>query len=59
MSDDLLSELTLIDMSRAQRMAWDRLLLLTAGIDADEAERIARLADTDRAEVNMEREIAA
>lgn len=58
MSDDLLSELTLIDMSRAQRMAWDRLLLLTAGIDSDEAKRIASLADADRAEAVLEMEIA-
>ncbi|WP_181170989.1 hypothetical protein [Mesorhizobium sp. B2-1-3] len=45
---DLISELSLIDLSRAQRMAWEKLLLLTAGVDADEAERIVRRADADR-----------
>ncbi|TPK14130.1 hypothetical protein [Mesorhizobium sp. B2-5-11] len=60
MARDHIAELALIDLSRAQRIAWDRLLLLTAGINPDEAERIARLADEDRtAMAAVEVEIAA
>jgi hypothetical protein len=60
MSDEHLSEITLIDMSRVQRMAWERLLLLTAGLSLTEAERITRLADADRSAIAaVEMEIAA
>jgi hypothetical protein len=58
MPRDLAEEQTLIDVSRAQRTAfqtdWSRRyheidLLLTAGINAEEAERIVRRAAADRA----------
>lgn len=58
MPRDLAEEQTLIDISRVQRSAfeteWSRRareyeLLLTAGIDADEAERIVRRTAADRA----------
>ncbi len=55
MSDDLIAEQTLIDHSQAQRAVWERRfhemdLLLTAGINADEAERIVRRTAADRKE---------
>lgn len=58
MPRDLIAEQALIDLSRIQRSAfhtgWARRaheyeLLLTAGIDADEAERIVRRTAADRA----------
>ncbi|PBB75170.1 hypothetical protein CK227_10280 [Mesorhizobium sp. WSM4308] len=49
MPRDQIAEMALLlDLSRAQRMAWERLLLLTAGISPSEAETIVSLADKDR-----------
>lgn len=46
---DLIGEQAIIDLSRAQRQAWERMLLLVAGISPDEATRIAEEAARDRA----------
>lgn len=68
MSLDLIAEQTLIDVSRIQRRAfhteWARRtheynLLLTAGINADEAERIVRRTAADRAAQHQPEGIAA
>ncbi|TPM53238.1 hypothetical protein FJ959_22160 [Mesorhizobium sp. B2-2-4] len=60
MPRDHLAELALLDLSRAQRMAWERLLLLTAGISPAEAETIVTLAEKDRQAVAaVEMEFAA
>ncbi|WP_246675735.1 hypothetical protein [Mesorhizobium sp. B1-1-4] len=60
MARDHLAEMALLDLSRAQRMAWERLLLLTAGISPAEAEDIVTLAEKDRQAVAaVEMEIAA
>ncbi len=63
MTRDLAEEQTLIDVSRVQRSAfhtgWARRardydLLVTAGIDPDEAERTVRRAAADRAAHQLE-----
>lgn len=63
MPRDLIAEQVLLDVSRAQRRAfhtaWARRaheydMLLTAGVDADEAEKIVRRVAADRAASHQE-----
>jgi hypothetical protein len=61
MPRDQIAEMAILDLSRAQRMAWERLLLLVAGISPSEAETIVTGADEDRqavAAVELELEAA-
>jgi hypothetical protein len=54
MPRDLIAEQALIDISRAQRRAWE-FLLINAGIDPSEAFRIAEEASKDREAVETRR----
>lgn len=58
MAPDLLDETLNIEFSRRERQAWERTLLLIAGISPDEANRIAQLAAQDRAAVEEMRHAA-
>ncbi|MBZ9759444.1 hypothetical protein LB553_00895 [Mesorhizobium sp. CA8] len=58
MARDELDERVNIELSRAQRQAWERSLLLIAGISPTEASRIAHLAAQDRAAVEEMRHAA-